>query len=212
GNTQVPKLLGSAARYAAAGDNADLVAATTFWERVVDHHTFASGGHGKDEYFREPDRLASIADGRTAETCNVYNMLKLTRKLFAIKPGVRYAEFMERALFNHILGSMDPVDGATCYMVPVGRGVRREYADMQRSFTCCVGPGMQNHGLHGLGIYYESGDRLWVNLYAPSRAQWGGTTVTQETDFPEGERARLTVATKTPRRFTLALRRPGWAG
>ena len=126
-----------------------------FWDRVVNHHTFATGGHGKDEYFREPDRLANITEGRTAETCNVYNMLKLTRKLFALQPDIRYAEFHEQALFNHILGSIDPGDGATCYMVPVGKGVRREYADMQRSFTCCVGTGMESHALHGLGLYYE---------------------------------------------------------
>ena len=135
---------------------------------MVDHHSFATGGHGKDEYFREPDRSEPASlDGRTAETCNVYNMLKLTRRLFALEPDVQYAEFHERALFNHILGSIDPEDGATCYMVPVGRGVRREYQDMLRSFTCCVGSGMESHALHGDGIYYESGDRLWVNLYAP---------------------------------------------
>ena len=87
--------------------------------------------HGRprqDEYFREPDKLSNIVDGRTAETCNVYNMLKLTRLLFALKPDVKYAEFEERALFNHILGSIDAADGAMCYMVPVGHGVRREYA------------------------------------------------------------------------------------
>ncbi len=94
-------------------------------------------------------------------------MLKLTRMLFAAEPDIRYAEFHEQALFNHILGSMDAEDGATCYMVPVGAGVRREYADMTRSFTCCVGTGMESHALHGLGLYYESGDKLWVNLYAP---------------------------------------------
>ena len=160
GNTQVPKLVGSAARYAYAGDKADLAAATVFWDRVVNHHTFATGGHGKDEYFREPDKLGNITEGRTAETCNVYNMLKLTRKLFALQPDIRYAEFHERALFNHILGSIDSQDGATCYMVPVGSGVRREYADMQRSFTCCVGTGMESHALHGLGLYYEDGRSL----------------------------------------------------
>ena len=84
-------------------------------------------------------------------------MLKLTRQLFALQPDIRYAEFHERALFNHILGSMDSDDGATCYMVPVGSGVRREYADMHRSFTCCVGTGMESHALHGLGLYYEIG-------------------------------------------------------
>jgi DUF1680 family protein len=218
GNTQVPKLIGSAARYAYAGEAGDLAAATTFWQRVVNYHTFATGGHGKDEYFREPGRLASITEGRTAETCNVYNMLKLTRRLFALQPDVRYAEFHERALFNHILGSMDPSDGATCYMVPVGRGVRREYANMQRSFTCCVGTGMESHALHGDGLYYESPSpgpaRLWVNLYAPSVAQWesAGVKLVVDTTFPEGESAKISVHVDTPRELTLSLRRPSWAG
>src|SRR5438093_2412171 len=213
GNTQVPKLLGSAVRYAYTVDRDDRSAAAFFWDRVVGHHTFATGGHGKAEYFREPDRLSHIIDGRTAETCNVYNMLKLTRRLFALEPDVRYAEFHERALFNHILGSMDPADGTTCYMVPVGRAVRREYQDLSRSFTCCVGSGMESHALHGLGIYYESGDRLWVNLYAPSTAKWdaAGVSLDMATTFPEGESAALTLTATAPKAFTLALRRPSWA-
>ena len=164
---------------------------------MVRHHTFATGGHSKDEHFRDPDRYGEIVDGRTAESCNVYNMLKLTRRLFALRPDVEYAEFQERALFNHVLGSIDPADGATCYMVPVGRGVRREYADMQRSFTCCVGTGMENHALHGLGIYYEAGDRLWVNLYAPSRAEWAAARAAPDAWRRTSRRARaatLTVA------------------
>jgi uncharacterized protein len=214
GNCQIPKLIGSAARYAYAGDEADKTAATFFWERVAHHHTFATGGHGKDEYFREPDTLSHITEGRTAETCNVYNMLKLTRRLFALHPDVQYAEFHERALFNHILGSMDPETGATCYMVPVGRGVRREYQDMSRSFTCCVGSGLESHALHGLGIYYEAGDRLWVNLYAPSTARWesAGVKLEMATTFPEGDTATLTFDVRTPKTFALALRRPSWAG
>jgi DUF1680 family protein len=214
GNTQVPKLIGSLARYAYAGDPSDLAAARFFWERVADHHSFATGGHGKDEYFGEPDQLSDRIDGRTAETCNVYNMLKLTRKLFALEPNARYAEFHERALFNHILGSIDPENGSTCYMVPVGMSVEREYADMFRSFTCCVGSGMESHALHGYGIYYENGEKLWVNLYAPSRAEWkdAGVTVEMETDFPEGDSATVTVTVEATKEFTLALRRPAWAG
>jgi len=213
GNTQVPKAIGSAARYAYAGDRADGAAATTFWDRVVNHHTFATGGHGKDEYFREPDLLGNITEGRTAETCNVYNMLKLTRQLFALQPDIRFAEFHERALFNHILGSMDSEDGSTCYMVPVGSAVRREYADMQRSFTCCVGTGMESHALHGLGLYYESGDKLFVNLFAPSTAQWeaAGVKLQMATTFPEGDMATMTFELRAPRAFTLAVRRPSWA-
>ena len=157
GNTQVPKLLGELKRYLYTGNATSGEAAKYFWDEVAYHHSFATGGHGKDEYFGEPDKLNNRVDGRTDESCNVYNMLKMTRLLFALQPDVRFAEFEERALFNHVLGSMDPADGRTCYMVPVGRGVTREYQDMQHDFTCCVGTGMENHALHGDGIYYESG-------------------------------------------------------
>lgn len=214
GNTQVPKLVGSADRFVYAGVAGDLVAAGFFWDRVVQHHSFATGGHGKDEYFGPPDQLNDRIDGRTAETCNVYNMLKLTRRLFAIRPDAQYADFHERALFNHIMASIDPEDGRTCYMVPVGRGVQHEYQNMMRSFTCCVGTGMESHALHGDGIYYEAGDRLWVNLYAPSTAEWSeaGVQLAMDTGFPEGETATLTLNLRAPTAFTLALRRPYWAG
>ncbi len=214
GNTQIPKLIGSADRFALTGDPGDGAAAAFFWDVVVRHHTFATGGHGKEEYFGPPDRWGVRVDGRTAETCNVYNMLKLTRRLFALRPDAEYADFHERALFNHILGSIDPDTGETCYMVPVGRGVEREYQDMFRSFTCCVGSGMESHALHGLGLYYEDGERLWVNLYAPSTATWAekGVRLEVETDLPLGEEATLRVNPEAPVAFTLALRRPHWVG
>ena len=214
GNTQVPKLIGSADRYAYTDSTGDIMAASFFWDQVVQHHSFATGGHGHDEYFGAPGKLSDRVDGRTAETCNVYNMLKLTRRLFAIWPDAHYADFHERALFNHILGSIDPEDGRTCYMVPVGRGVQHEYQAMFRNFTCCVGSGMESHALHGDGIYYEAGDKFWVNLYAPSTAEWttAGVNLKMDTDFPEGESVILKMTLRSPREFTLALRRPYWAG
>ena len=214
GNTQVPKMLGVLMRYVYTGDKADGDAANFFWDAVVNHHSFATGGHGKDEYFGPPDVLSDRMDGRTAETCNVYNMLKVTRELFALHPDIKYAEFHERALFNHILGSIDPENGSTCYMVPVGRGVQREYQDMFRDFTCCVGSGMESHALHGEGIYYESGDRLWVNLFVPSTAHWeaAGVDIATDTNFPEGDSATLKLTLDSPKQFTLAVRRPSWCG
>ncbi len=213
GNTQVPKLLGSLVRYAYTGDKTDGDASHFFWDILVNHHSFATGGHGKDEYFGPPDQLSDRVDGRTAETCNVYNMIKMTRKMFALHPDIKYAEFHERALFNHILASMDPEDGRTCYMVPVGHSVQHEYQNMLGSFTCCVGSGMESHALHGFGLYYESGDKLWVNLYAPSTAKWeaAGVDLVMDTNFPEGEAATLKLTLKAPKQFTLSLRRPAWA-
>jgi DUF1680 family protein len=211
-NTQVPKLIGSAERYRYTGQAADLIAAAFFWDRVTQHHSFSSGGHGTDEYFGPPDRLSDRVDGRTCETCNTYNMLKLTRLLFSFEPNAHYADYHERALFNHILASIDPEDGRVCYMVPVGRGVMHEYQDMAHSFTCCHGTGMESHALHGLGLYYEVGDRLWVNVFAPSTAEWraAGVRLTMETGFPEGESAKLTLTMRSPKAFTLLMRRPDW--
>src|SRR4029079_10062809 len=217
GNATIPKAIGSFVRFLYTGDLNDGFASSFFWDRVVKHHTFASGGHGKDEYFREPDRLSNIIDGRTAESCNVYNMLKLTRELFAVRPDDEYAEFQERALFNHVLGSIDPNDGSTCYMVPVGQAVRKEYQEMlpsgtdprrQGSFTCCVGTGMESHALHGFGLYYAGSEgsgpqakpKFWGNVYSPSTADWSaqGVKLAMETGFPEGDAAKMTLTLAAP--------------
>src|SRR5437588_5772214 len=116
-----------------------------------------------------------------------------------------------------MLASLDTSDGRMRYVVPVGRGVQHEYQDMFRSFTCCVGSGMESHALHGDGIYYESGGKLWINLYAPSTANWksAGMKLAVETDLPDGESVTIKLAAE-PRLpghdLTLALRRPYWAG
>ncbi|HEY3287754.1 MAG TPA: beta-L-arabinofuranosidase domain-containing protein [Gemmatimonadaceae bacterium] len=214
GNCQIPKLIGSAARYGYTGDADDIVAASFFWDRVVRHHSYASGGHGLEEYFGPPDQLALRVDGRAAETCNVYNMIKLTRQLFAWRPDAAYADFQERALFNHILASIDPEDGRTSYMVPVGRGVQQEYQDMQRDFTCCVGTGMESHALHGYGVWFESDDTIWANLFVPSTAQFtlGKATLAMDTSFPDGDSATIRVTVPKATTFTLAVRLPYWAG
>jgi DUF1680 family protein len=214
GNTQIPKLYGALKIYLYTGNATEGAAAKYFWDEVTQHHTFATGGNTRNEYFGQPDQLTNMVDGRTAETCNIYNMIKMSRTLFSLQPDTRYADYHERALFNHILASQDPEDGRVCYMVPVGRGVQHEYQRKLESFTCCVGSAMESHALHADGIYYESGDKLWVNIYAPSTAYWksAGVKLEMATDMPVGQTATLKVTPQSPKRFTLAMRRPYWAG
>jgi DUF1680 family protein len=199
GNTAIPKLLGSAARYAYEGAAGDIIASSFFWDAIVHHHTFATGGNSLVENFPPTDQFsdAVTGGGRTCESCNVYNMLKLTRRLFAYRPDAQYADYQERALFNHVLASIDPTDGWMSYMVPVGQSVRQEYERNMTDggFTCCTGSGMESHALHGYGIYYENGKNLWVNIYAPSTADWAaqGVKLDMATDLPEGDSDRKSV-------------------
>ncbi len=219
GNTQIPKLYGALKVYLYTGNEVEGAAAKYFWDEVTQHHTFATGGNTRNEYFGQPDQLSNMVDGRTAETCNVYNMIKMARTLFSMQPDTRYANYQERALFNHILASQDPDDGSVCYMVPVGRGVQHEYQGKFQSFTCCVGSAMESHALHADGLYYESKDqqsnpKLWVNLYTPSVAEWksAGVKVEVATDLPIGQTATVKVTPQSPKKLTLAFRRPFWAG
>jgi DUF1680 family protein len=213
-NTQIPKLIGSAERYAYTRRPEDLMAASFFYDSVVNHHSFSTGGHGTDEYYGPRDVIGARVEGRTAESCNVYNMLKYSRLMFSMEPDIRYADYQERGLYNHHMASFDPDARRMCYMVPVGQGVTHEYQDMQHSWTCCVGTGMETHALAGDGLYYENGDRLWVNVYAPSTAAWveKGVHLAMESDFPEGDTATLTLKADRPREFTISMRRPYWVG
>ena len=213
-NTQIPKLYGALKVYQYSGDETQGSAAKYFFDEVAQHHTFATGGNSRNEYFGQPGKLTDMIDGRTAETCNVYNMIKMARTLFSIQQESRYNDYHERALLNHILASQDPEDGRVCYMVPVGRGVQHEYQRKLESFTCCVGSAMESHPLHADGIYYESVDKLWVSLYTPSTAEWKSQGVNLEvsTDLPIGQSASLKVTPSSAKKFTLALRRPYWAG
>lgn len=212
GNTTIPKLIGSARRFGYTGRAEDILAASFFFDEVVHHHSFATGGNSIVENFPPIDQLGSSMGRRGNETCNIYNMRKLTDRLFQFHPASHYADFLERAVFNHLLGSIDMETGATCYMVPVG-GDRREYSELYRWFTCCDGSGMETHAMHALGIYYEMGNRLWVNMYTPSTVDWQsqGVKLAVATDFPLGQAATIKLSVPEPKELTLTLRKPYWA-
>ncbi len=211
-NTQIPKLIGLARRYELTGDAADRTAAEFFWERVVDHHSYVTGGHCLGEHFGPPDHLSDRLGPHTTETCNVYNMLKLTEHVFEWTANPRAADFYERALYNHILSTQHPEDGRVIYNLSLAMGGFKEYQTQFDSFTCCVGTGMENHAKYGAGIYFHEDDALLVNLFIPSELHWRakGVTVRQETRFPDEDSTRLVFMCSRPVKFTLRLRHPYW--
>jgi DUF1680 family protein len=195
------------------GDTKERDAAAFFWDRVVHHHSYAIGGDSDDEHFGPPDQLAHHLTGVTCETCNTYNMLKLTSHLFSWKPEVAYADYYERALYNQILASQEAGTGMFTYYVSLKPGHFRTYSTPTNSFWCCVGTGMENHAQYGNSIYFQGGDNLFVNLYIPSELTWKAkhVVVRQETRYPESDRATFTLACQEPVSFAFNFRYPGWA-
>ncbi len=213
GNTQIPKIIGVARRYEVTGDATDRTIAEFFWDRVVHHHSYVIGGHGEHEHFGPPDKLNDRLSSETCETCNTYNMLKLTRHLFAWRATAEYADYSERALYNHILASQDPNTGMMCYFVPLRLGDYKRYSSPFDNFTCCHGTGMENHAKYGDSIYFHDNAGLFVNLFIPSELTWKakGLKVRQETKFPVEDTTTLTLSCDKPVRLAIRVRCPSWA-
>ncbi len=212
-NTQIPKVIGAARQYELTGEDSLRTIADAFWDRVVNHHTYVIGGNTEGEHFGPRDSLSNRLGTTTAETCNTYNMLKLSRHLFSLSPEPRYADYYERGLYNHILASQDPKRGMPTYFVSLKPGHFKTYSSPDSSFWCCTGSGMENHVRYGQGIYYHTSDDLYVNLFIPSTLSWSekGIRVRQETDFPKANTTTITFETDEPTTAGLRLRHPTWA-
>ncbi|MDQ2732073.1 MAG: glycoside hydrolase family 127 protein, partial [Armatimonadota bacterium] len=212
GNTQIPKLIGLARLYEISGYQPDRIAAEFFWDRVVHTRTFVIGGNTDGEYFDAPDKLAHHLGPVTAETCNTYNMLKLTRHLFEWTTAAAYADFYERALYNHILASQDPERGMFTYYMSLKPGHFKTYSQPTDSFWCCVGTGMENHVKYNDSIYFHDDNNLYLNLFIPSVLKWRakGITVRQETQYPQNDTTHLSLTCAAPTAMTLHIRYPSW--
>jgi DUF1680 family protein len=165
------------------------------------------------EYFGEAKKLNQRLSDANAETCNSYNMLKLTDHLFQWSPSTAYGDYTERVQLNHIMTSENLETAGVTYFVPLRMGSRKNYSSPFDDFTCCRGTGMENHVKYRDSIYFHDADALVVNLFVPSQLHWRdkGVTLTQATRFPEEATTSLRLAMKRPATFTLRLRHPGWS-
>ncbi|MFC6225789.1 beta-L-arabinofuranosidase domain-containing protein [Hymenobacter artigasi] len=213
-NTQIPKVIGFERVAEAGGDPAWSNAAAFFWKTVVENRTVSIGGNSVSEHFNPATNFASMLESTEGpETCNTYNMLKLSKDLYLAGGATKYLDYYERALYNHILSSQHPGTGGFVYFTPMRPRHYRVYSQPQQGFWCCVGSGLENHGKYGELVYAHRGTQeLLVNLFIPSTLTWAeqGLTLTQETTFPAEERTQLKLALKKPRTFALSIRQPNW--
>jgi uncharacterized protein len=214
-NTQVPKIIGAAREFELTGDEEYRTIAKTFWNSVALKRSYVFGGHSDGEAFFPVADFSKHLTWATAETCNVYNMLKLTRHLFEWEPSVVTMDFYERALYNQILASQEPDKGMVTYFLSAQPGHFKTYLTGEESFRCCSGTGMENHAKYADTIYFHSpaNDELFVNLFIPSQLTWSDKKISirQETKFPAEDSTRLIFACAQPTVLAVKVRYPLWA-
>ncbi|MGO9863757.1 MAG: glycoside hydrolase family 127 protein [Terriglobales bacterium] len=213
-NTHVPQVIAAARVYELTGDRRYWNIADYFWNDVTSERSYCTGGTSNFELWRsEPGVLSTQLSSETAEDCCVYNMMKLTRHLFAWSPQARYMDYYERVLFNHRMGTIDPETGTTVYYLALGNGYSKIYAKPFDSFWCCNGTGVEEFAKLTDTIYFHDDRSIFVNLYIASEVNWAekGIRLTQQTSFPEEQGTTMIVSAATPIDVDLKLRVPYWA-
>ena len=228
-NTQIPKVIGYKRIAELSQDDKNWNhaeewdhAARFFWNTVVNNRSVCIGGNSVREHFHPADNFTSmINDVQGPETCNTYNMLRLTKMLYQNshnpcninEPDPNYINYYERALYNHILASQEPDKGGFVYFTPMRPGHYRVYSQPETSMWCCVGSGLENHTKYGEFIYAHQKDTLYVNLFIPSQLNWKeqGVILTQETRFPDDNKVTLRIDKASKKQRTLMIRIPEWA-
>jgi len=213
-NTHVPQVIAAARLYELTGEKGYGNIADYFWNEVTGERSYCTGGTSNFELWRsDPGVLSTQLSSETAEDCCVYNMLKLTRHLFAWSPEARYMDYYERVLFNHRMGTIDPETGTTVYYLPLGNGYSKIYAKPFDSFWCCNGTGAEEFAKLTDTIYFHDDSSIFVNLYIASEVNWPekGIRIVQQTSFPEEQGTTLLISAERPVDIEVKLRIPYWA-
>lgn len=230
-NTTVPKLTGAVKRYTVLTENEEyynalsrgekdslnmyLEAAKNFWDITIDHHTYVTGGNSQSEHFHEADKIGYDATkseydaSTTCETCNTYNMLKLSKALYHVTGDKKYMDYFERTYTNAILPSQNPETGTTMYFQPMAPGYNKVFNRPFDEFWCCTGTGMENFSKLGDNIYQLNEDGVSVHMFWASELNRDGIHIKQIANMPNED--TVTFEVKEAKAGTvLRLRKPDW--
>jgi uncharacterized protein len=213
-NTQVPKAIGFQRIAELTSDDKYGRASGFFWETVTTKRSLAFGGNSRREFFPSVASCSDfISDVEGPESCNSYNMLKLTEGLFRNTSSARYIDYYERTLYNHILATQHPMHGGYVYFTPARPQHYKVYSAPNKAMWCCVGSGMENHSKYNQLIYTHKKDSLFLNLFIASELNWRvkGIKLRQETSFPDEEQTTVTIV-EGASKFSLLVRYPSWVG
>ena len=223
-NQHIPMIIGALRSYKSNQKPYYYNLAENFWRLVQGRYMYAMGGVGNGEMFRQPyTQILSMAtnglqEGESQaypdinETCCAYNLVKLSKDLNCYTPdNAQYLDYIERTLYNQIIGSLNPDQYQTCYQYAVGLNATKPFGNETPQSTCCGGTGSENHTKYQQSAYFANDHTLWVGLYMPTTLHWKekGMTIKQECLWP-AQHSAIKI-TEGEGNFTLKLRVPYWA-
>ncbi len=223
-NQHIPMIIGALRSYKSNHKPYYYNLAENFWRLVQGRYMYAMGGVGNGEMFRQPyTQILSMAtnglqEGESEaypdinETCCAYNLVKLSKDLNCYNPdNAQYLDYIERTLYNQIIGSLNPDQYQTCYQYAVGLNATKPFGNETPQSTCCGGTGSENHTKYQQSAYFANDHTLWVGLYMPTTLHWKekGVTIKQDCLWP-AQHSAIKI-TEGEGNFTLKLRVPYWA-
>ena len=227
-NASVPWIHGAARLYEVTGDARYRDVVTTFWKQAVEQRgMFATTGNNAGEFWIPPHQFGRFLGSRTQEHCTVYNMIRVAEYLFRWTGDARYADYIERALYNGILAQQNPHTGLIAYFLPTQPGGKKVWGTEKNDFWCCHGTLVQAQAMYEDLIYYRSPEAVTVSQFIPSHAVLGATddqiVIVQSVDPTSGQAnftrpddvtefaVNLSISSQTSREWTLRVRQPAWA-
>ncbi|RCX22507.1 hypothetical protein DFP94_10187 [Fontibacillus phaseoli] len=221
-------LTGMADVAAETGDKSLLAACRKLWDNIVSRQMYITGGVGsmpQGEAFSFDYDLPN--DTVYAETCASIGLIFFAQRMLRIAPESQFADVMERALYNTVVGGMSRDGKHFFYVNPLEvdpkacGGANRKYDHIkpvrQEWFGCACCPPNVARLLASLGeyIYTVQGNTLYTHLYIGGEAalEVAGNKVTlkQTSNYPWDGKIKLEVIrAEAGEAFGLAVRIPGW--
>jgi uncharacterized protein len=191
-----------------------LDAITKIWQDVVERKMYVTGGIGpsaSNEGFTVPYDLPN--DSAYAETCAAIGMALWNHRMFLLNGEAKYADILEREVYNGLLSGVSLSGERFFYVNPLG-SVGRHHRVPWFDCSCC--PTNIVRYLPGMGerVYAHRDNEIWTVLYMSNTAtiplKDGKVKLTQETNYPWDGKIKIKVEPEKPFFFTLHLRIPGW--